>query len=63
MKVYLALVNYCIYESADGVLSVHSTRQGANKAIKEDKRRYLLQLNRKAKVYERWTVKEMEVER
>jgi hypothetical protein len=37
MKVYLAKYNDCIFESSSATLSVHLSREGAEKAIQEHK--------------------------
>ena len=37
MKIYLAKYNPCTHESAYGILSVHETKEGAQKAIDKHK--------------------------
>ena len=39
--VYAALYNSCTYESADGILSLHATREGAEAVLETHRERLL----------------------
>jgi hypothetical protein len=63
MKVYAAQFCSCIFESAYYTLSVHSTKLGAYRAVRDSK---LLEWDRwsdpEVLGWKRWTIKEYEVQ-
>ncbi len=56
MKVYAAMYRPCIYESADSVLSLHTTMAGAEAALEKHKAEQPFK-----SAHECWDVEEMEI--
>lgn len=65
MKVYLAQYNPCVYESSYGTVSIHTTKEGAERVIKKMKAEKLVEWTglgyETIPDYEQWQVREMEV--
>ena len=61
-KVFVAKYNSCVYESAFGVISIHKTREGAEKALEAHKRETLeLMAQEEPEDWEVWKVTEEEI--
>lgn len=61
MKVWIAYHNPCIYESEDGVISIHKTKAGAEKAAEKHKKKRIKAFPSPLSESEKWGVEEMEM--
>lgn len=65
MKVYAAEYNPIIFESSYGIISLHQTREGAEKAMEHHKKQTAKEWRRTGydgvRDYEKWQVREIEV--
>lgn len=65
MKIYAAEYNPIIFESSYGTISLHKTREGAEKAIEQHKNATIKEWKKSGfdgvRDYEKWQVRELKV--
>jgi len=65
MIVYAAEYNHCIYESEFGVLSLHQSKEGAEKVVEKHRKKELRHWKKigynDVPSYQEWRVREIEV--
>lgn len=59
VQVFAAMYTFCVCESAYGILSLHSTEEGAKRAVRNHKRRE--RKHGSPEDWERWTIQLMKV--
>jgi hypothetical protein len=62
MRIYGAYYNPCTAESVDGLISLHRTKLGAEKALEAHKKNTIIYQDGFESVYQRWLVIEEKIE-